>query len=105
MNCGLHSLSILAVFHGKSLRRLSTSHLGSSSTIGFGFSPVEEDGYGIGYALRTDLMHFTVTGFDHPEVEPAALAETLRQTLRDMVDLSQPSLEEVEGAETPPDAA
>jgi carnitine O-acetyltransferase len=40
---------------------LSTSHCGSPSLKLFGFGPVEREGYGIGYMIKTDRMMFNIT--------------------------------------------
>jgi carnitine O-acetyltransferase len=40
---------------------LSTSHCGSPSLKLFGFGPVEQEGLGIGYMIKTDRMTFNIT--------------------------------------------
>ncbi|MDW7671713.1 MAG: choline/carnitine O-acyltransferase, partial [Bacillota bacterium] len=40
---------------------ISTSGAGSGSISLFGFGPVTDDGYGIGYVIRDDSLHVTLS--------------------------------------------
>jgi len=43
---------------------LSTSNCGGYALSLFGFGPVVEDGFGIGYIIKDTCMHFCITNFN-----------------------------------------
>ena len=54
----------------------------------FGFGPVVQDGFGIGYIIRDDGLQYSISS-KHRQTE--RFAHTLKQTLIDMGKLLQPS--------------
>eukprot|EP00985_Skeletonema_marinoi_P022214 scaffold14073_cov137-Skeletonema_marinoi.AAC.5 len=67
---------------------LSTSNCGNPSLRLFGFGPVVQDGFGIGYIIRDDGLQYSISS-KHRQTE--RFAHTLKQTLIDMGKLLQPS--------------
>ena len=66
-NIDLFDFELPAIFKGKGYRKsshwnLSTSHCGSSSLRMFGFGPVVNDGFGVGYMIKNNGISFNVTG-------------------------------------------
>lgn len=60
---------------------LSTSNCGNPSLRLFGFGPVVQDGYGIGYIIRDNGVQYSISS-KHRQTE--RFAHTLKQTLIDM---------------------
>jgi len=66
---------------------LSTSNCGNPSLRLFGFGPVVQDGFGIGYIIRENGLNYSISS-KHRQTE--RFAHTLKQTLIDMGKLIQP---------------
>lgn len=66
---------------------LSTSNCGNPSLRLFGFGPVVQDGFGIGYIIRDDGLQYSISS-KHRQTK--RFAHTLKQTLIDMGKLLQP---------------
>lgn len=66
---------------------LSTSNCGNPSLRLFGFGPVVQDGFGIGYIIRDTGVQYSISS-KHRQTE--RYAHTLKQTLIDMGGLLQP---------------
>ncbi|KAL7533601.1 hypothetical protein ACHAXR_008577 [Thalassiosira sp. AJA248-18] len=66
---------------------LSTSNCGNPSLRLFGFGPVVQDGFGIGYIIRDSGLQYSISS-KHRQTE--RYAHTLKQTLIDMGKLLQP---------------
>lgn len=60
---------------------LSTSHCGSSSLQFFGFGPVVNDGYGIGYMIKNDEIDFNITSKFSSNVSSRVFAHALEKAL------------------------
>jgi len=61
---------------------MSTSHCGSSSLSLFGFGPVVSDGFGIGYMIKNNSIHFNVTSkFTGDMTSAAAFTKLLFESL------------------------
>jgi len=69
----------------KTLSRImmSTSNCGNPALRMFGFGPVEQEGFGIGYIIKDDNMGFCATSKHR---QTARLMEALQNTLNDMHD-------------------
>lgn len=79
---------------------LSTSNCGNPSLRLFGFGPVVQDGFGIGYIIRDDGLQYSISSKHR---QTARYAHTLKQTLLDLGALMQP-LSSVKVARSPPKA-
>mmetsp|Transcript_22356 Transcript_22356/g.54148 ORF Transcript_22356/g.54148 Transcript_22356/m.54148 type:complete len:750 (+) Transcript_22356:202-2451(+) len=66
---------------------LSTSNCGNPSLRLFGFGPVVQDGFGIGYIIKDNGLQYSISS-KHRQTE--RFAHTLKQTLIDMGKLLQP---------------
>lgn len=66
---------------------LSTSNCGNPSLRLFGFGPVVQDGFGIGYIIRDSGLQYSISS-KHRQTK--RFAHTLNQTLIDMGKLLQP---------------
>ena len=66
---------------------LSTSNCGNPALRLFGFGPVVNDGFGIGYIIKTDGLSYTVSS-KHRQNRRYVLS--LRKCLKEMEDLLQP---------------
>ncbi len=66
---------------------LSTSNCGNPSLRLFGFGPVVQDGFGIGYIIRDSGLQFSISS-KHRQTK--RFAHILSQTLMDMGNLLQP---------------
>ena len=66
---------------------LSTSNCGNPSLRLFGFGPVVQDGFGIGYIIRDSGLQFSISS-KHRQTK--RFAHILNQTLMDMGNLLQP---------------
>jgi len=66
---------------------LSTSNCGNPSLAMFGFGPVVPDGYGIGYIIKNQQLHFSICS-KHRQTTRYAL--TLEGVLREMATLLEP---------------
>ena len=66
---------------------LSSSNCGNPSLRLFGFGPVVQDGFGIGYIIRDSGLQYSISS-KHRQTE--RYAHTLKQTLIDMGKLLQP---------------
>lgn len=81
-----------AFFHSTAYKKLnhtilSTSNCGNPSLRFFGFGPVVQDGFGIGYIIREKGLQYSISS-KHRQTE--RFAHTLKQTLIDMGKLLQP---------------
>jgi hypothetical protein len=65
---------------------LSTSNCGNPSLRLFGFGPVVQDGFGIGYIIRDNGIQYSISS-KHRQTK--RFASTLRKTLSDMGELLQ----------------
>jgi hypothetical protein len=66
---------------------LSTSNCGNPSLRLFGFGPVVQDGFGIGYIIRDNGIQYSISS-KHRQTK--RFASALKRTLTDMGDLLQP---------------
>lgn len=67
---------------------LSTSNCGNPSLALFGFGPVVQDGFGIGYIIKDSSIYYSISS-KHRQTK--RYASTLETVLRDMASLTTPS--------------
>ena len=87
-----HGLPVPAFYSSRAYRELnntilSTSNCGNPSLRLFGFGPVVQDGFGIGYIIRDHGVQYSISSKHR---QTARFAHTLKQTLLDMGRLLQP---------------
>jgi len=67
---------------------LSTSQTPATATLGGGFAPIAEDGYGVSYVVAEDRLWFHISSYAaHPLTSSVKFGEVLRQTLLDLQDV------------------
>jgi len=74
--------------------KLSTSQTPATGTLGGGFSPIAQDGYGVSYVVTEDRLWFHITCYaQYPTTNSTQFADALSQSLLDMqrVCFSNPS--------------
>jgi len=87
-----NGLAIPDFFSSKAYKKLnhtilSTSNCGNPSLRLFGFGPVVQDGFGIGYIIRDNALQYSISS-KHRQTE--RYAHTLKQTLIDMGSILEP---------------
>lgn len=65
---------------------MSTSNCGNQALCLFGFGPVCEEGFGLGYIIRDDSIHVNITSF---KKKAKKFAEALTQSLLDIRDVME----------------
>ena len=71
------------IFTHASTWALSTSNVSAPWLSSFGFGPVCDHGYGLGYMITDDDVRVHVTSWvDHPDTSTAAMKEAIIDSLR-----------------------
>eukprot|EP01119_Soliformovum_irregulare_P002656 TRINITY_DN1290_c0_g1_i2.p1 TRINITY_DN1290_c0_g1~~TRINITY_DN1290_c0_g1_i2.p1 ORF type:complete len:712 (-),score=129.16 TRINITY_DN1290_c0_g1_i2:41-2176(-) len=67
---------------------LSTSQTPATATLGGGFAPIAEEGYGVSYVVAEDRLWFHISSYSaHPLTSSVKFGEALRSSLLDLQDV------------------
>lgn len=91
----MHGIPLPALFTDHCFVRsttwlMSTSHCGSGALDTFGFGPVVNSGYGIGYMIKSKSIDFVITSkYTHPFTSASVFASMLYSSLMHMESIVQ----------------